>query len=167
MSEAVKQVEKISFVSKGFETPAGSRIAPIYEEVFDEELKKKVVKKTGEFDLYEEIQMSSNGSEIAMLKKQAKASGVPIENDPGLVGGMNQTLYPSNIHEAMNYSKNVNEAFARLPKEIQEGVFGGDASKYLNAVLDGSVNTAIGSYFTKKSQPKVPAGTTEGEGGQE
>lgn len=165
MSE--KQVKKEFLVLEGYETCSGSRIAPIFEEVFDEERQEKIVKQTGEFDIYEQIQMSSNGSEIAMLKRQAKNSGVPIELDPNLVSGQNQALYPSDIHEAMKMSTNVNQAFAKLPSDIQSELFGGDANAYLKAVMDGSINSKIGTYYNTKAQAAQAVAAPSAEGGAE
>lgn len=162
MSELKKQIEKTSLLPEGFATPCGDRIAPIFEEVFDEETKKKVVKKTGEFDIYEEIQMSSNGSEIAMLKRQAKVSGVPVENDPGLISGVNQSLVPNNIHEAMAQARNIQDAFGRLPADVQKELYKGDAQAYYKDVMDGTVLTSINGFYGAKQAAAAQAATETG-----
>lgn len=172
MSEEMKKISqtthakpssKFTFilVTRGI-TPAGSKIAPILENKYNEKLKKEVVTKTGEFNLYEEIQASSNGTEIEMLKAQARRSGVPIENDPELVPGVNQSLVPTDIHDAMRISSNVQGAFRRLPEELQNDLFGGNANDYLNAVMDGSVSQRISTFYQQRaavaSQPAVETG---------
>lgn len=163
-----EQTKKTSLLPEGFATPCGDRIAPIFEEVFDEETKKKVVKQTGTFDIYEEIQMSSNGSEIAMLKRQAKVSGVPVENDPGLVSGFNQSLAPNNIHEAMSQARNIQDAFARLPEDVQNELYKGDANQYYKDVMDGSVLNSINGFYAQKSaQAASAAAVTSNKGGNE
>lgn len=162
-----KQVKKASLLPEGFATPCGDRIAPIFEEVFDEETKKKVVKQTGTFDIYEEIQMSSNGSEIAMLKKQAKLSGVPVENDPGLVSGVNQSLAPNNIHEAMSQARNIQDAFGRLPEDIQKELYKGNANAYYKDVMDGTVLNSINGFYSAKQAAASSAAVSADTGGNE
>lgn len=136
---------------KSFSTPCGNRIAPIIENKYNEKLKKEVATKTGEFDLYEEIQASSNGTEIEMLKVQARRSGIAVENDPDLVSGFNQSLVPTDIHDAMKISSNVQGAFRRLPEELQNELFGGNANDYLNAVIDGSVSQRISNFYQQRA----------------
>ena len=150
------QSNKSIFV-KSFSTPCGNRIAPIIENKYNDNLKKEVATKTGEFDLYEEIQASSNGTEIEMLKAQARRSGISVENDPDLVSGFNQSLVPTDIHDAMKISSNVQGAFRRLPEELQNELFGGNANDYLNAVLDGSVSQKILDFYEQKATAPLVA----------
>ena len=62
-----------------YHTPSGSCIEPIYSSVYDEELKREVVKKTGEFDIYEFIQASASQTDLALLREQMQSTGqIPI-----------------------------------------------------------------------------------------
>lgn len=153
-----KQSNKSIFV-KSFSTPFGNRIAPIIENKYNEKLKKEVATKVGEFDLYEEIQASSNGTEIEMLKVQARRSGIAVENDPDLVSGFNQSLVPTDIHDAMRISSNVQTSFRKLPEDLQNELFNGNANDYLNSVLDGSVSQKITNFYQQKATASPVAET--------
>ena len=77
--------------------------------------------------------------------------------DPDLVSGFNQSLVPTDIHDAMKISSNVQGAFRRLPEELQNELFGGNANDYLNAVLDGSVSQKILDFYEQKATAPLVA----------
>lgn len=163
MNKTSQTIQSSLLSEDRFLTPSGNKMAPIIENKYNEDLKKEVATKTGEFDIYEEIQMSSNGTEIEMLKRAAKNSGVPVENDPDLVEGFNQSLVPNDIHEAMRINANVKESFAKLPEDIRKELFKGNANDYLSAVIDGSINTKINDFYVAKAQAAQSAAQGKGE----
>ena len=55
-----KQVTSEGELIPSWMTPSGDIMAPQYEKIYDPKVKREVVRKTGEFNLYEFIQASSN-----------------------------------------------------------------------------------------------------------
>lgn len=127
-----------------FYTPAGDRVAPVYQNVFDEELKREVVQKTGEFDIYEFIQASATNTDLAMLREQMIRTGtLPVVDDDV----QDMSLYPDNIHELYDIVNSAEARFNALPEAIQN-VFG-NKDVFLRSLVEGTYNDKLNAYADK------------------
>lgn len=133
-------LKDIPLVSKGYSTPVGNKIQPIYKMVFDEKLRKDVVKVVGEQDIDDFIQKSSSSTDIAFLQREAIRTG-QYPADPRAVYGVDMTLMPTNIHELYKSVNDIDSHFLKLPADVQ-AMFG-SAENYKNAVLDGNAEAVI------------------------
>lgn len=147
----VKQEERSTFVmpsllSKGYITPVGNKIQPIYELEYDEKEKRELVKKTGEQDIDDFIQKSASSTDMAFLQREAIRTGqYPV--DPRASYGVDMTLMPTNIHELFSTTSDINAHFSKLGEHAQKAF--GTAEKYKEAVLNGSAEKILNQYFTK------------------
>lgn len=138
---------------------AGSHTMPVYKQVYDEELKRNIVKKVDEFDLFEFIQASASQTDFALLEKRFVELGEIPQFDPSL-GENDLTNMPGNIHEVYAMANDIADNFAKLPQSIQT-IFG-TKEAYMKALLDGSYQATIVNYINaqaeeakkKKEEPK-------------
>lgn len=127
--------------------PAGDRIAPVYKKVYDERLKKNVVKKVDEFDLYEFIQASKNSADLALLQKRWIELG-ELDAPIGFDGGQDMVNVPSNIHDVYKTLNDLDGAYNKLPDSLK-AIFG-SRDAYLNSLIDGSFNAIVAAAINKE-----------------
>lgn len=133
-------------LSKGYITPVGNKIQPIYELQYDEKVKKELVVKTGEQDIDDFIQKSASSTDMAFLQREAIRTGqYPV--DPRATYGVDMTMMPSNIHELFNTTSDINSHFSKLGEHAQKAF--GSAEAYKEAVLNGTAEKILNSYFSK------------------
>lgn len=128
----------------------GKHTAPVYKRVFDAEMKRFVVKKVDETDLYEFIQASKNETDLAVLQKRFIALGEIPAVDPTLASN-DLTVFPNNIHEVYDMVNDVDANFKSLPESIQK-IFG-DSGTYMQAILNGTYQATI----LNAMKPQAPA----------
>lgn len=126
----------------------GSHIAPVYKRVYDEELKKMIVKKVDETDIYEFIQASKSTTDLANLQQRMIALGEIPAVDPTL-GSNDLTVFPDNIHDVYKMVNDVDGSFNQLPDSVKS-IFG-TKEVYLQSLLDGSYQSKL---FAAMSAPK-------------
>lgn len=143
-----KQVErkKVSLLSEGYITPVGNKIQPIYELQYDEKAKCELVVQTGEQDIDDFIQKSASSTDMAFLQREAIRTG-QYPADPRACYGVDMTLMPTNIHELFKSTSDINEHFSRLGEHAQKAF--GSAENYKDAVLNGTAEKILNSYFSK------------------
>ena len=120
--QVIKKQEEIperTFV--GVSDP-GSSIADVWTRVWDDDLKRFIVKKTGQLPLDETIQESKNAADIAILKKQFEMTGqIPVA-DPTLLNGIDLVGVPQNIHELYDFYNHAEAKFKTLPEDLQKAL---------------------------------------------
>lgn len=135
-----------SLLSSGFITPVGNKIQPIYALQYDEKEKKELVVMTGEQDIDDFIQKSSSSTDMAFLQREAIRTGqYPVDSRASY--GVDMTLMPSNIHELFNTTSDINTHFSKLGEHAQKAF--GSADAYKDAVLNGTAEKILNSYFAK------------------
>lgn len=129
-------------------TNPGNRVQPVYTRVFDDTLKREVVKHTSDTDVYELIQESDNTSDITLLKKMINGGQVEAPDDPLAQYGLDLGNMPKNIHDVYNQVNSADNAFNSLPDYLQKGF--GSVEAFSNALKDGTyssqVETIINNY---------------------
>lgn len=139
---------------------AGSRIAPVYKRLYDEELHRNIVKKVDEIDLFEFIQASKSMTDLASLEKRMIATGEIPAVDPSLVGdGIDFTTMPKDIHEVYSMINDIDNNFSKLPESVQK-VFG-TKQAYVQSVIDGTLQSKLIAALGSQT---VPADTKKDEG---
>ena len=140
-----------------FFVPSGKSTAWTYKRVWNEKLKRMIVVRDQEFDLNEFIQSCSNASDIAMLKERCiKLGEVPSVN-PNLQFGVDEVMFPDDIHELNDTLRNAEAVFNSFPDEVK-AAFGNDFKKYHASVFSGTSQNVIGQYQAeqrKKAAEKV------------
>lgn len=158
-------IKNCKYVSPGYINNPGNPIVPRLKRVYNETLKKEVVQKIGELDLYEDIQASSNATDMELLKRQAMLDGSPI--DPSGVGyGVNFSGLPEDIHQAYKIANDVEGQFSKLPEDLQKELFGGSSDKFVNAVIANKFDELVGSYYQEKAKAALEAAKKGEEDGQ-
>lgn len=147
-----KQEEKVSALKGVTCTNAGNPISPVYKRVYNDELEINVVQKVDETNLYEFIQASRNQTDLATLQKRFIELGEIPNVNPNLVGEVDTTLMPTDIHSLYNMVNDVNGSFFKLPKSAQD-IFG-NSQAYLAAILDGTYFQKLAAGYTPKEENK-------------
>lgn len=160
------QPKKISFVNDGYINKPGDPIVPRLKRVYHEKVKKEVVQKVGTLDIYEEIQASSNSTDLELLKRQALIDGQPI--DPSGVGyGVNFSGLPEDIHQAYKIANDVEAQFSKLPEELRTELFGGSSDKFVEAFMTNKFESMVMSYYGDKAVKAAEEAKKKVEGGNE
>lgn len=132
-------------------TPAGDRISPQFTKVYDENLKREIVKQTGTFDIYEFIQASECQSDLAMLRQQMISTGqVPTVSDEVV----DYSLFPQDIHELNNVVNSSAERFNALPDSIK--VVFGNKDNFLASLVKGTYEQDIVNYYQAAAKSAAP-----------
>lgn len=130
---------------------SGSKTAYTFGRVYDEELKREVVKKTGEFDIHEFIQASNSKTDLNLLRAQMRASGqIPQVNEQDTI---DMTLFPKDIHELNNVVNSVDERFAQLPDNIKAAF--GTKDKFLSALISGTFEKTVVNYYQDLAKSQI------------
>lgn len=162
MSETKKQVaqEEETFLSPGVRsTNIGSPIVPRYKRVYDEKLKRNVVKHVDDFNIDEFIQASSNSTELAILKKKFVELG-EIPNVSGVEPTYGDlSVMPDNVHELYHMQGKALDAFSKLPDNVK-GAFA-SPDDLLNHIIQGDFTQVINTYVSSQ-QTKVEGGDNNG-----
>lgn len=142
-------------------TPCGSRFAPVFKRVYDNDLDRNVVKKVDETNLYEFIQASRSTTDLAVLQKRFMELGeIPVA-DPSY-GSHDLTKYPSNIHEVYAMVNDVDTSWNSLPESIRN-IFG-SKDTYLKSVLDGTYQATLVAAINQKQEKKEESTPVPQEG---
>ena len=139
-------------------TNPGKHIAPVYKRVYDSDLKKNVVKKVDETDLFEFIQASASSTDLAVLQQRFIALGEIPSVDPTM-GSNDLSIFPSNIHEVYNMVNNIDANFKALPESIQK-IFG-DSQSYMNALMNGTYQATLMNALKPKPEEKKEGNENE------
>lgn len=158
-----EKVEAVHFVNEGYETPVGNNIQPRYKRVYDEELKKSVVKQVGTINIYEEIQASSSLTDQMLLRRQAIASGVAIPGSGDEIYGFDTGLIPTDIHEAYHRANSFEDRFMKLSEEVRSVVFHNDPQAYVDSVVDQTIGKKIVDFYQAKAKAEAEAAAAKGE----
>lgn len=136
---------------EGCSVPCGKSTDWTYKKVWDEKTKKQIVVRDEEFDLHEFIQSCSNASDLAMLKERCiKLGEVPSVN-PNLQFGVDEVMFPDDIHELNDTLRNAEAVFNTFPDEVK-AAFGNDFRNYHSSVFAGTSQSIISAYQQKQAQ---------------
>lgn len=149
-----KKVDNLP-ISKEFITPSGSRMAMRYKREYDPERKREIVVPAGEIDFYEFIQASSNGTDLELLKRQAKSSGVAPEVLPSAQFGVDTRLFPKDIHELYRLANNATEIYNGLSDD-EKSAFKG-AEDFVEATYKGTAKDRLHAHYQKLLEEKMKA----------
>lgn len=131
---------------------SGNRIAPVFKRVYDNDLKRNVVKKVDETDIQEFINASRSMTDLAALEKRLIATGEIPAVDPSLNGdGIDFTQYPKDIHEVYSMVNDIDSSFSKLPENIQK-IFG-TKEVYMASALKGTLKETIINGLNKQTVP--------------
>lgn len=140
----------------------GNRIQPVYTRVYDDVLKREVVKHTSDTDIYELIQESDNSSDITLLKKMINGGQVDAPEDPLAQYGLDLANMPKNIHEVYDQVNHADSAFNSLPDYIKNGF--GSVYAFEASLKDGSYYSKVETYanaYAKAEAAKAAAAAQE------
>lgn len=152
VGKVTKAAQKSCFVDV-ICTPVGSPISPVYKRVYDEKLKKSIVKKVDETNIDEFIQASKSQTDLAVLQKRFLELG-EIPSVDSTLGSNDLTLFPSDIHGVYDMVNNVSDNFNKLPESVRQ-IFG-DSETYLKSLLDGTYQaTLVNAFNSKKTEVKA------------
>lgn len=149
-----KAEKKVSVLEGVVCCPAGDVNAPVFKIVYDEKLKKNIVKQVDTFNIYEFIQASKSSTDLATLQKRWLELGEVPGGVLGFDGDVDMTLYPCDIHGVYKMVNDVDGAFNRLPESIQK-IFG-NKDAYLKALLDGSFNASVIAAVNNQAPQEKP-----------
>lgn len=143
-----------------FYTHPGDAIAPVFKRVYDENLKRDIVKVVDHFNLNEFVQSSASSVDLAILKKRALEMG---ESAGAFVGDIDETLFPENIHDVYKFNSTLTEKFNGLEEGLKKQF--GSVDKYRAAILNGSALDVAQKYYVAEAKKKAAeaAKNTEGE----
>lgn len=139
-------------------TNPGKHIAPVYKRVYDANLKRNIVKKVDETDLFEFIQASASSTDLAVLQQRFIALGEIPAVDPTM-GSNDLTIFPSNIHEVYDMVNNIDANFKALPESIRQ-IFG-TSEAYTQALLNGTYQATLMNALKPKPQEKKEGNENE------
>lgn len=145
--------EKFSPIKKKYITPCGQRMQPTYKKVYNEKLKREVVVRGEDMDIYEFIQMSASNSDIEMFKREALKTGIEANVLPGAVYGVDTSMFPKDIHQLYRLANNSSEIFNGFDEQTKAAFK--DVSDFNKCVLDGSAQERIRSHFSKLAEEAV------------
>jgi hypothetical protein len=130
---------------------SGSPIVKVKKRIFDEKLKRGVVKETGEtVNLYEQIKASDCLTDMALLRKEKMRTGqIPVV-DSRFINGVDFSVYPDNIHEVYKVHSQVAERFASLSPEVQKA-FNKSVDVFYSACMEGTAKNKITTHYQKLS----------------
>lgn len=144
-----------------FITPSGSKMAMRYKREYSEELKREIVVEAGEIDFYEFIQASSNGTDLELLKRQAKASGVAPEVLPSAQFGVDTRLFPKDIHELYRLANNATEIFNGL-SDVEKAAFKNNKD-FIEATLNGTAKDRMAAAYREHLEKTMKSAETVSE----
>lgn len=121
-------------------TCSGSKVQPVFKRVYDEDMKRGIVKQDGEVDLYEMIQEADNTSDMTLLKKAIKGDSSIAPDDASAVFS-DGALMPNNIHELYGSSSEFTTQYQNLPDSVKK-IFP-DVNSFRAAIIDGSYTNKV------------------------
>lgn len=125
--------------------PSGKEIAHTFSRVYDEERKKEIVKRDGDFNIQEFIESCSNATDMAMLKERCVKLGEIPQSNPNVQYGVDEMLIPSDIHELNDTLKTAEATFNNFPAEVR-AAFGNSYETYFKSVIAGNSALIINQY---------------------
>lgn len=160
MSKSEGQIVQVTYSCP---TRPGEKIMPVHTRVYDEELKKEVVKKTSETDVYDLIQEANNTSDITLFKKMINGGQMEPPEDPVAQYGLDLGNFPSSIHEVYDRVNDGENAFNSLPQFIQDGF--GSYEAMTQALLNGTYGQKLDDFteaYVKQKQAEAAAAAPAG-----
>lgn len=143
-------------------TPHGKEIEDVNEEVFDEDLKRTVVKKTSTVNIYEYIQASNNLTDMAQIQEQMIRTGQIPSADPDMVSA-DLSYLPTDIHQLHQVVNNVEKTFNELDPNVK-GAFSGP-QEFMSSLMDGSYLNKVNTYAAAQAaKAAAEAANIEKEG---
>lgn len=142
-------------VSQGFITPSGSKMAMRYKREYSPKLKREIVVEAGEIDFYEFIQASSNGTDLELLKRQAKQTGIAPEVLPSAQFGVDTRVFPKDIHELYRLANNATDIFNNLTDD-EKSAFKGPED-FIESTLKGTAKDILSAHYKKIVDEKLKA----------
>jgi len=116
-------------------TCPGLKVQPVFKRIYDEDMKREIVKQDGEVDLYDMIQEADNSSDLILLKKAIQGDSRLAPDDPNATFS-DGALYPNNIHELYGQESEFSTQYNKLPDPVKT-IFP-DVASFKAAVIDGT-----------------------------
>ena len=145
----VKLTEQPNFLF----TPAGcNKIKSIAREFNKEKDCYEIVVKN-EIDIQEEIQRSSNATDLALLRRKYQLTG-EIPANTGGYGDIEQdlTMLPDNIHELYKARNKLQERFNKLDPELVRAY--GDFDNFVSSIYKGKIPAEVQDYYKNQATAK-------------
>lgn len=137
-------------MSKFLFTPSGEKTFKSIAREFNKEKDCYEIVVKNEIDIQEEIQRSSNATDLAILKRKYQLTG-EIPAQTGGYGDVEQdlTMLPDNIHDLYKARNKLQARFEQLDPELIRAY--GDFDNFVTSIYRGVVPEAVKIYQQNKA----------------
>lgn len=132
-------------------TPVGKNELPQTEYYIEDGIKKSKPKKG--IDLISYLKASEASCDLANIVARYESGDVSVINVKANGVSGDVASLPHSINDISELSSRVESSFAGLPEDIR-ALFSNDPTKFLEAILDNSVNDIISKAAKAKEEPK-------------
>lgn len=112
---------------------------------------RKCLSKVRDVDISAEINSYAPGCDMAVILNKLQAGLIPTDYDES--NCVDLTVFPKDVVEAMQKTREFRDQFSDFPEEVQK-LFQYDPNVFMQSFIDGSLSDALATLKTPEPDPK-------------